>query len=133
MKTSVMSLSLVSLLFVMSAAGCTTLNDARNAKGKGRSSTYEAPFETVWEKTRIAVADTGLSIANENKEGGYILAQKGLTAFSYGENVAVFVDKIDATRTKVEVVSKKAMGTNLFATNWEKPILDRVTQLVEKK
>lgn len=133
MRTGIKSLLLVSLLFVISAAGCTTLADARNAKGRGRSNTYEAPFETVWAKAKIAVADTGLSVASENKEEGYILAQKGLSAFSYGENVAVFVQKVDDTHTKVEVVSKKALETNLFATNWEKPILDRVAQLLEKQ
>jgi hypothetical protein len=75
----------------------------------------------------------GLEIASKNREEGYVLAQKGITAFSYGENVAVFVEKIDDQSTKVEVVSKKAMATNIFAWNWEKPILDRLSEILTKK
>ena len=47
--------------------------------------------------------------------------------------MAVFVSKVDDARTTVEVVSKKALATNIFASNWERPILDRITELVAKK
>jgi hypothetical protein len=120
-------------MLLLSAAGCSTLDDARTAKGSGRTREYNAPFDTVWDTAEQAVHDMGLQIPSQNKEEGYILAQKGITAFSYGENVAVFVEKVDDQHTKVEVVSKKAVATNIFAWNWEKPILDRISELLEKK
>jgi hypothetical protein len=43
--------------------------------------------------------------------------------------VAIFVESAGgATKTRVEVVSKKAMATNVFATDWSKDILDKLEQ-----
>lgn len=57
------------------------------------------------------LAELSLPMVGDNKSEGYILAQRGITAFSYGENVAIFVESVKGvTRTRVEVVSKKAMA-----------------------
>ena len=132
MKTNAI-ISLFSVVFLLSTAGCSTLSDARKAKGKGTSRIYNESFDTVWDAVPQAVGDMGLQVASQNKEDGYVLGQKGLTAFSYGENVAVFVEKVDDERTRVEVVSKKALATNIFAWNWEKPILDRLSEILDSK
>jgi hypothetical protein len=132
MKTTTLVRLFLSVV-LLSAAGCSTLNDARQAKGTGKSHLYNASFDIVWDAATQAVTDMGLQVASKSKEEGYILAQKGMSAFSYGENVAVFVEKADDQQTKVEVVSKKAMATNVFAWNWEKPILDRISEIIEKK
>jgi hypothetical protein len=57
----------------------------------------------------------------------------GISPFSLGENVAVFVDRADNQRTRVEVVSLKVMPTNIFAPNWEAPILNRISERLGKK
>ena len=115
------------------AGGCSSLNEARKDKGKGTSRIYKASLDTVWSAVPQAVSDMGLDIAGKSEEDGYVLARKGLSAFSYGEYVAVFVEKVDDERTKVEVVSKKALATNIFAWNWEKPILDRLSEILNSK
>ena len=132
MKTNT-AVRLFLLVILVSTVGCSSLDSVRKAKGTGKSRVYDASFATVWDATAQAVRDMGLQIANEKKDEGYILAQKGWSAFSYGENVAAFVDRESDQRTKVEVVSKKVMATNVFAYNWEKPILDRISEIVDKK
>ncbi len=124
---------LIFLVFLLSVAGCATLADARKAKGKGTSRVYDAPFETVWNAASETINELGLSLVGENKQERYILAEKKITALSYGEKVAVFVDEIDDERTKVEVVSKKAMATNVLAWNWEKPILNKLDEILQRK
>jgi len=126
-------ISLLLVFLLLPSTGCSTIADARNARGQGESRTYNAPFDTVWKTVPTAVNELGLMVAGENEEEGYILAAKGITAFSYGENVAIFVEKIDDEQTRVEVVSKKAMATNIFAWNWEKPILDKLSEMLNSK
>ena len=71
-------------------------------------------------------------MAGENKQEGYILAQRGMSLGSYGENVAIFLDKTnDANKTKVEVVSKKAMSMNILATNWEDKIIEKLNEKIK--
>lgn len=115
-------------ILLLVIAGCTTIADARAAKGTGKSRTYNATYDEVWEKLPTIISDLSLKVVGDNKEEGYILAQKEITLVSYGENVAVFVYKVDEANTKVEVVSKKSMQTNILAWNWEKPILDKLSE-----
>ena len=117
----------------LSEVGCSNFHDTRAAKGTGYARIYDASFETVWESTKIAIAHTRLAIATESKEEGYIQAYRGVTAFSWGENVSVFISKVDATRTRVEVVSMKVDEMNILARDWELPILNKVTELIVKK
>ncbi len=75
----------------------------------------------------MVVKSVGLAYAGDNRNEGYALARRGITAFSYGENVAMFIEPTGTgDKTKVEVVSKRAMVTNVFAPNWETVILDRL-------
>jgi len=122
--------SLLLMLILLSSSGCATIADAHNAKGQGKSRIYNASYDTVWDNVPKAVNALGLMVAGQDKEEGYILAAKGMSAFSWGENVAVFVETVDPERTSVEVVSKKALATNITARNWEKPILDKLSLLL---
>jgi hypothetical protein len=46
------------------------------------------------------------------------------SAFSWGENVAIFVEPIDGKiQTRVEVVNKRALATNITAADWGTRIL----------
>ena len=116
--------------FLFSAlVGCSTLGDARNAKGQGTVKIYHADFDKTWNVVHQVINELGLPMAGENKAEGYILAQNGMSFFSYGENVAIFVEKTTKDdRTKVEVVSKRAMSTNVLATNWELKIIGKLDE-----
>ena len=68
------------------------------------------------------VKATGLDFVSANRQDGSVLARRGVSAFSWGEDVAVFIKKIDDKTTSVEVVSKKMVTGNLAARDWVKPI-----------
>ena len=118
-------------LSLMVLTGCSTLADAKAGKGTGESRVFNAKAERVWNILPQAVKANGLDFVADNKAEGYALAQRGISAFSYGENVALFVDQAGDEKTKVEVVSKKAMATNIFAPNWAKSILDKIEELLK--
>lgn len=114
----------MALIFMVQ--GCSTLADARKAEGEGTVKVYQAPFEKTWNAVNTALVKLKLEIASENRDKGYVLAQRGMTFGSYGENVAVFVKKKTAAETQVEVVSKKSMATNIFAPDWTEDVLNEI-------
>jgi hypothetical protein len=115
---------LLLILFVLALQGCTTLADARKAEGEGVRKVYKADVETTWKKTLQVLGKLNLDVATENKQEGYILAQRGMGVFqmSYGENIAIFLKPKTTAETEVEVVSKKVMATNIFAPDWSEDI-----------
>jgi uncharacterized lipoprotein len=114
----------VSALASAMLSGCSTLSTAQEAKGSGMSRIYNKDYNTVWNATDEVVRNSGLSVASSNKEKGEILAESGMGAFTYGENVAVFVTELDKTpQTKVEVVNKRVLATNVTAKDWDELLL----------
>lgn len=105
--------------------GCSTLADAKAAKGTGTTKVYDKSYDVVWNAVIKAVNSTDLALVSDSKETGLILAQRGMTAFSHGENVAIFVEKIyGKVSTRVEVVNKRAIATNITAADWESRIIE---------
>lgn len=109
---------------IILAAGCTTLADSIASKGSGHFRLYEHPKSDVWPVTIQAIDSVGLELVAEIESSSMILAQRGISAFSHGENVAVFVEDVDGEKCRVEVVSKNAIKTNLFAPDWSGPIFE---------
>ncbi len=112
-------------LTTLGLAGCSTPDDALEARGTGRSCIYDAPFEVVWGKAKVAVADVGLRIISESRQEGHILAQNG-----YGlnrDNIAVLVERAGRERTSVEVVSLEG---DILRPDWEKSVLGRLAALI---
>jgi hypothetical protein len=119
--TAIAALSFVS--------GCANLADAKAARGSGVAREYAASMDKVWNTIPVVLKELELPLVSQNRGEGTILAQRGVTGFSYGENVAIFVEPAGGTtRTRVEIVSKKAMATNVFAPDWSTEILDKLGQ-----
>lgn len=119
-------------LLALQITGCSTLADTRKSEGGGVKQTYQASYDRTWAASVNALVKLRLEVASENKQEGYILAQRGMTAFSYGENVALFLRKQTETATTVEVVSKKAMATNIFAPDWTQDIHSEISKAISK-
>jgi len=110
------SLVVVSVVFF---SGCSTLADAQAAKGSGKAKIYDRAYDDVWLAVVETVKSSGLSLESENKENGTLLAHGSISAFSWGENVAVFVEGVDGqARTRVEVMNKRVLATNITAKDW---------------
>lgn len=123
MKRSI-TLFLACLLALLNS-GCSTLADAQASRGAGSSKIYEKPYDVVWNAVIETVRSSGLALVSENKEKGSVLAQGAISAFSWGENVAIYIEDVGGkVRTRVEVVNKRALATNITAADWESRILE---------
>jgi hypothetical protein len=125
MKASRSIVTCLLLLIWAAASGCTTLADAKLARGTGASRLYPVSQDVVWSLLPGVIQVAGLDYVDGNRSEGYALAQHSMNLLTYGENVAIFVEPgTDVSTTRVEVVSKRALATNITATNWEETILD---------
>ena len=121
------AIALITVIVSFFISGCATLADAQAARGTGTIRIYDKEYSEVWSAALTAVSESGLALVSENKDKGTILAQRGMTAFSYGENVAIFVERVDGqVRTRVEVVNKRALATNITAADWEEDLTGRL-------
>jgi len=119
-------------LLVIAMTGCTTLADAKRAEGEGLRYLYKTDIDTAWVAVSKALEKYKLSVATENKSEGYFLAQNSMSLLSYGENIAIFIKKKSDTTTEIEIVSKKVVTTNIFASDWSKTIHNELADTLPK-
>jgi predicted small secreted protein len=115
-KIQLVLLSLV--LLSVAVTGCNTMDDAVQAKGTGETVNYQASFDQMWAAIPEVIGALDLKLVSMDREKRMILARRGMTGWSYGEDVAIFVEEVGQGKCSVEVVSKKVMTTNVFAPNW---------------
>ena len=120
--------SFILLLSIFTFVGCASMKNVENAEGSGQKKVYKKNFDTVWDATVAALGELkeDLNIEKSDKKNGTIFAHAPASISSYGEYVGIFIRRISGSSTSLEVVSKKAMSTNVFATDWTEPIFTRV-------
>lgn len=121
---------LISCLVLLS--GCSTVQTAKNAQGTGDLKVYSAKKESVWPAMVQSVTSTGGTIKEQDENQCYILASYGMTAWSWGEKVALFC-KENNDSTQVEVVMKAALKTNITAVNRAPKIFSSISTALSKK
>lgn len=107
-------------------AGCATSESVNKLEGKGVKRTFPAAYEKVWPAAVSACRHGELSIEKLEPERGFIGAKTGVRMESWGEHVAVWVRKVDAMNTEVEVVSRLAGPHGLWKYDWSDPILNDI-------
>lgn len=117
----------LAVLPTLTFTGCATTSSAQADRGKGVIVSYAAPFDQIWAALPDILKDLGLRAGSANEKDGVILVEQGASAWSWGERVAIFVERIGTQgNSRVEVVSKDALGTTLTATDWAKQIHARL-------
>lgn len=116
------------LILVFQLCSCSTVETVRTAPtDAGSSRTYDYPYEKVYEATLKIVSQLPLNIESKDEEQGIILLSKGASFFSWGERVRITLERQDSTKTKVTVLSKRSLATNITAKDWTSDIFERIS------
>jgi hypothetical protein len=128
MKTEVRLLWITLMLGILGLTGCTSLNTAAKAQGSGEQVIYKASFDELWASMPEVITNVGLQYVSADNDKHMFLAKRAISGWSWGENVAIFVENIEDGKTSVEVITKRKLVTNITAQDWDGPIfiqLDR--------
>ena len=121
------------LIATCGLTACASTDAARGQSGTGLSQKYAAGYEKAWNTSLSVVENSGGEVVEANKNEGEILVSYGVTAFSWGERVGVFVKPINKNTTEIEVVSKRAIGANITAKDWGPKLHKQLEQVLASK
>lgn len=119
-------LTLAICVFAALSSGCASVDTAKADLGSGVARTYAHSYDLVWEAALKALPDLGISVSSADKAANTIAGSKGVSAFSWGERVALRITREGDNQTRVEVVSKRAATLNITASDWTQDILQRI-------
>src|SRR6266496_1515310 len=99
MKIKLQLISTALLFGILGLTGCTSLNTAAKSQNRGERVVYNASFNEVWTAVPQVITNVGLQYVSVNVDKHMFLARGGITGFSWGENVAIYVEKIEDGKT----------------------------------
>jgi len=125
-RTKILTL-VASLMWV---AGCATAADVLKAKDQGTSQVYAVNADQAWNIARTVFRWEGADAIEEHRDEGYMLTSSGMNLVSSGAVMGAWVDPVDKNNSKVTVVTKRRIATNVATTLTETTFHKRFAQAV---
>ncbi len=119
------------MTLVVMIGGCATMGDVAKAKDEGTSKVYPVTADQAWDIARAVFRLEGADAIEEHRKEGYMLTSSGMNLVSYGAVMGAWIDSIDVNNTKVTVVTKRRIATNLATTLTEATFHKRFGQAVD--
>jgi hypothetical protein len=129
MKAAIRPL-VMSAVLCIGMTGCATMSDVLKSKDEGSAQSYPVNTDQAWEISMTVLRWEGCETIEEHKSSGYMLTTVGQNLVSAGSLVGVWVEAVDAGTTKVTVVTKRKVQTNIATGLTETTFQRRFAQAV---
>ena len=112
------------LILIAITAGCGTFHSIEQQRGKGLKKVYNYSYKDVYMAAVRSINSLQLFMLKNSEKEGYIYATEG-SRWSWGEKIAIYINKIGEDTTEVEILTGKILVPLAMpsATIWEKDIL----------
>lgn len=85
--------------------------------GKSMTTKFKFSYEDVFNGLANAIKNVGFSLKSKNFDNGHIVASTGISLFSWGEDINIYITEIDDNNTSVRFSSDLKVSLNFAATN----------------
>lgn len=115
----------------MLLAACASTGDVLADKANGTSRVYTVDPDRAWKIAQTVLRWEGAEAIEQHRSDNYMLTTIGANLISLGSVVGVWIEPEKKGSTKVTVVTKRKMATNLATGLTETRFHDRFEQAVE--
>jgi hypothetical protein len=105
--------------------------DVTRAKDEGTSQIYSVDADQAWKIAMTVFRWEGSDAIEEHRAEGYMLTSSGPTVGTMGKVMGAWIGPVIEGQTKVTVVTKRRVATNLFTTLTETTFHRRFAQAVK--
>jgi len=119
------------MVLVAMLNGCATMGDVLKAKNEGTVKVYPVNADQAWEIAKTVFRWEGTDTIEEHRAENYMLTSSGLNFVSWGAVMGAWIEPVDENNTRVTVVTKRRIATNIATTLTETTFHKRFAQAVE--
>ena len=112
-------------------AGCASMSDVVKAKDEGTAKVYPVNGDQAWEIAKNVFRWEGSDAIEEHRAQNYMLTSSGMNLVSMGTVMGAWIEPVDQNNTRVIVVTKRKIATNIATTLTEDTFHKRFAQAVE--
>jgi hypothetical protein len=118
-------------IFSLILAGCATMSDVLDSKDEGTANVYPVDQDRAWGIALTVLRWEDAETIEEHRSENYMLTTIGANLISSGTVVGVWVEPVKKGSTKVTVVTKRKMQTNIATGLTETTFQERYAQAVQ--
>ncbi len=111
--------------------GCASMSDVVASKEEGTARNYSVKSDRAWDIAMTVLRWEGAETIEEHRTEGYMLTTTSANMVTSGTLIGVWVDKVNTSTSKVTVVTKRKMSTNIATGLTESTFHDRFAQAVK--
>lgn len=112
-------------------AGCSTPTSVAKKEGKGLRRAYDVSYDSAWDAVQAVAVEYDLHLLVSDRKKGVITARRVMSGITFGDSVAIWIRKVSANRTEVEIISRRMGPPVPFTPNLEVWFLRSVTAAIE--
>lgn len=114
------TLALTVLIGVVTLTGCATMDDLKPGEAGEKVKVYDATYEDVYQSAKDALRALEYQIQREDPERGEVLGEKGDIMRCGAKYIAVYLERQESSRIKVEVQEKCNDSLTSGLYNWQR-------------
>ena len=111
--------------------GCRTMSDVVKDKDSGTVKMYPVDSDQAWKIAIQVFRWEGSDAIEERRDQNMMLTSSGMNFWSPGSFMGAWIEPVDTANTKVTVVTKRRLATQLATTLTETTFHRRFQQAVE--
>jgi len=119
------------LVTLLTLSGCASMSDVLQSKNEGTVNVYPVNEEEAWKIAMTVLRWEDAETIEEHRDEHYMLTTTGVNLVSAGTLIGVWVEPVNENDTKVTVVTKRKMQTNVATGLTETTFQKRFSQAVE--
>ena len=119
------------LSFTILFISCATMSDVLKSKDEGTVKVYDIDKESAWEIAITVLRWEGCETIEQHKNSNYMLTTVGANFVSEGSLVGVWVEPAGKSSSKITVVTKRKIQTNVATGLTESTFHDSYAKAVK--
>jgi hypothetical protein len=125
--------TLAVVCLTLALGGCIiSARDLPNYKQEGMSRVYPVTEDQAWTIARSIFRSLDeIDAIEERRPEGYMLTSTGAGGFTWGTVIGTWFERVDDTKTKVTIVTKRRLQTNISTSLTETTFHRRFEQAVD--
>lgn len=127
-RITLLGLLIVAMVWL---SACATMTDVMKSKDQGTAKVYPVNADQAWDIAKTVFRWEGTDAIEEHRKEGYMLTSAGMNLISAGTVMGAWIEPVDNNSTKVTVVTKRRIQTNLATTLTETTFHKRFAQAVD--
>ena len=124
-------ITIISILLILFFSGCATMTDVLKDKEEGTAAVYDIDKDTAWDVAKTVLRWEDCETIEENKLSNYMLTTVGQNFVSEGTLIGVWVEPVENDKSKITVVTKRKVQTNIATGLTETTFQESYSKAVE--